>query len=89
VLVAVVADGDGVRIAAGVHAADHLVVDQAHHDHIAGHIAGDEGVGAVGCDGDAARFRTDVDGVTHRHRRIRREIDDAHGAVERVGDVGA
>ena len=67
VAVAVVADGDGVRIAAGAHAPDDFVVGEAHDRHVARGVAGDERVGAVRRDRDAARLDADVD----RPRRSR------------------
>ena len=78
VAVAVVADGDRVRIAAGAHAADDFVVGQAHDGHVARGVAGDERVGAVRRDRDTARLDAHVDGVADRHRRARRQVDDAH-----------
>ena len=89
VRVAVVADGDRVRIAAGVNAAHHFVVREPHHGDVAGGVAGDECIGAVRRDGDAARLDAHVDGAAERHRRVGGEVDDAHGAVDGVGHVGA
>jgi hypothetical protein len=89
VAVAVVADGDRVRVAAGAHAADDFAGREPYHGDVARRVPRDERVSPVGRDRDATRLDAHIERSTQRDRCRGGQVDRAHRAVDGVGDVGA